>query len=498
MVSFKNLSKAFGSVQVLKEVSFTIHPGTVTAITGENGAGKSTLMNILSGVITAYDGEILLNDKPIRFHSVRAAEEAGIVMIHQELNIVEGLTIAENMFLGKEPVNRFGFIDFKTLNSESRKWLQQFAVPYEPSAKAESLSIGWRQIIEIIKALKSNSNLIIMDEPTSSLTEHEKELLFKQIRYLTSLGKTIIYISHKMSEVFEIAEHIVVMKDGKFVTQSAVASTSREEVIAAMVGKSLMESSFASDSIHNETILELEHVDVMQNETALLRSLNFSAMRGDVIGVAGLLGAGRTTLLKFLYGALSDVSFGGKLTYHGKAHRPTDIPSALQNRICFLSEDRKLDGILPMLGIKINTTTSIMDKLTTAGFIKKDEERQISIRNLKQLNAKYESLYQDIQRLSGGNQQKVLLSRLLLINPSLLLLDEPTRGIDVGAKEEIYHHIQQLSAAGMTIILSSSEIPEIFKVCNKVLVLSAGQQTLFGNAKELTSSQVLSSAFVHA
>lgn len=494
MLEFRKVSKSFSEVKVLRDVSFSITEGKVTALMGENGAGKSTLMKILAGAIQDYEGRIFFQNKELISANTKEAEQAGISMIYQELNLVPDLSIGENIFLGKEP-ERLGFVDFKEIHEQSNKLLQEFDFPYSSDQSVKNISLGWQQLVEIVKALHLNSQLIIMDEPTSSLTESEKENLFKKIKYLRGIGKTIVYISHRMSEIFEIADEVVIMRDGMSVGQFPVAEITREQIVELMIGKSLSANPASSKNISSEEILRFEDVSVATSKHTKLKNISFNLNKGEVLGVSGLLGSGRSSLLRFIYGALNQASFSGTINLDGKEYHPKTIGKAQLNKIIYLTEDRKGEGIFPLLGIGDNTSAAVLKRISRAGFVNRQKEISYATDTLEKVNAKYHSLHQAITRLSGGNQQKVLLSRILLTEPKLILLDEPTRGIDVGAKEEIYELIRKLTAEGMSFMISSSEIPELEQICNKILVLSSGHQTALLQIEKTNAQEVLKYAF---
>lgn len=494
-VSFHSVSKSFSGVEVLHKVSFSIGEGKVTALMGENGAGKSTLMKILAGVITEYQGEVFIKGKKPSVANTKEAGESGVAMIHQELNLVPDLSIGENIFLGKEPANRLGIIRFNHLHDESNRLLREFEFPHESRQVVKNIGLGWQQLTEIIKALRGNAKVIIMDEPTSSLTENEKELLFRKIRYLKEQGKTIIYISHRMSEVFEIADEVIIMRDGMYVGQSPINNISRHEIVEMMVGRKIDAGHRAAPVASKTESLRIQNLSVNHHGIPKLKNINFTLTCGEVLGVAGLLGAGRTTLLKFLSGALTGARYSGEIISEGKPYHPTTIRGAMHRHIAYLTEDRKREGIFPNLGIGENASSSVLQKISRAGFINRHKEEIIVTSQLAEIHTNYQSLRQLITRLSGGNQQKVLLSRLLLSEPKLLLLDEPTRGIDVGAKEEIYQLIHRLSNEGFSFIVASSEIHELEQVSHKILVLSSGYQTALLETEKTNSAEVLKYAF---
>lgn len=493
-LEFKNINKSFSGVEVLHDISFSLEKGKVFALIGENGAGKSTLMKILCGILSDYQGDLFLRNKKIIFKNPREAEHTGIAIIHQELNLVDELTVAENIFLGREPVNRLGFVDFKKMRDETKKLLIEFDFPYTVDTKVSQLPIGWQQMIEISKALRVNAEIIVMDEPTSALSEIEIEFLFKQIEILKNKGKTIIYISHRMKEIFEIADETIILRDGCFIGKYKIEDIDQSFLVGKMAGKELVVKNINEQLFDAKTMLKLDEVSVYHNKNQILSELTFDLKAGEVIGIAGLLGAGRTELLKFLFGVYGS-DFYGDLEFNNNAYKPKSANKSIKNKIVYLSEDRKNEGIFPELSNLKNSSISILTELSKFGFIKNMEEKREVLAKTKELNVKMHSINQHINKLSGGNQQKVLLSRALLIHPKLLLLDEPTRGIDVGAKQEFYNLINKLKMDGMAILLTSSEIPELLFVSDRILVLSQGRQTALLETNKTTSKEILNYAF---
>ena len=494
LLEFQHITKSFSGVEVLHDISFPLEKGKLFALLGENGAGKSTLVKILCGILTDYQGKILLNGSEVKFNNPRKAENAGIVIIHQELNLVSDLNVAENIFLGREPVNQAGFIDFNKMYSESDKLLSEFDFPYSVKTKVKHLPIGWQQMVEIAKALRLKAEIIVMDEPTSALSESEIKFLFEKIIQLKEIGKTIIYISHRMKEIFELADEVVVLRDGKYLGTYPIADVDQNFLVNKMAGRKVKINSDRKRISLEKELLNLNFVTVYENEQKLLSELTFNLKQGEVIGIAGLLGAGRTELLKFLYGSYSH-RFSGVIEYKNKPFTPTSPVGSIQNKIVYLSEDRKREGIFPELSNLKNSSISILPSLSHFGFINNKVEHNLVSTETDKLNVRMESIHQHIRNLSGGNQQKILLSRVLLINPELLLLDEPTRGIDVGAKQEIYDLIYELKTEGMGILFTSSEIPELLQVSDRVLVLSEGRQTALLETCKTDSREILNYAF---
>lgn len=494
LLEFKNISKSFSDTKVLDDISFSVEQGKVLALMGENGAGKSTLMKILSGIITEYEGEIILNNEKVNFRTPKDAEQKGISIIHQELNVVPDLSVGENIFIGKEPASKIGFINYNKMYAEAEMILKEFGFSFSAHTKVRNLSIGSQQMVEIARTLHLNSGIIIMDEPTSALSEHEADILFDKIRQLKEKGKTIIYISHRMKEIFDIADQVAVMRDGKFIAKKNCNEINRDQLIELMIGREVSDNPNKQQVIGTKMILEVKGLSVHQDTKKILSDISFNVQEGEVMGIAGLLGAGRTELLKFLYGAL-DVSYEGKIKYKNESYQPGSIAAALKKKIIYLSEDRKGEGLFIKEGIKENASASVLDRFSRMGFLNlQDEAAEVDVK-LQEFGVKMKSSRQAVNTLSGGNQQKVLLGRVLLVHPHLLLLDEPTRGVDIGAKYEIYALIEQLRKEGLAIILTSSEIPELLQICSKILVLSEGHQTAMLNAADTDSQEILHYAF---
>ncbi len=494
MLTFRNIRKSFSGVEVLHGVSFSVEPGKVVALVGENGAGKSTLMKILSGAITDYQGEIILNGCSCRFTSPRDAEAAGISTIYQELNLIPDLSVAENIFLGKEPLRWGGIIDFPELRRKAREILREFNFPFPVTIKLRHLPVGWQQMVEIARAVHRDASIFIMDEPTSALSEKEIRFLFEKIHYLKSLGKTVIYITHRMKEVFEIAEEVVVLRDGQLVGQFPIQRINPRWLVHLMVGKEVKEVSLLPPRAEEPARLAVRKLSFRVEERPVLQNLTFEVKPGEVLGIAGLLGAGRTELLKFLYGELSGAA-EGEVFLEGRLYRPRSANRSLRRKIVYLSEDRKREGIFPDLSVLFNSTISSLPKFSGKLFIGKKSEQQAVLAMLQELKVRFHSLSQKIVTLSGGNQQKVLIGRILLLQPRLLLLDEPTRGVDVQAKQEIYQIIRELARDGMSILMTSSEIPELFQVCHRILVLARGRAVKILSTSQTNPQEILNYAF---
>ncbi len=493
-LKFENISKSFSGVEVLHNISFQTDKGKVFALMGENGAGKSTLMKILCGILTDYKGKIYLNGNKVNFSNPREAEDAGIAIIHQELNLVSELNVAENIFLGREPLNSSRYINFKKMYDEANTLLSELDFPFPIKTKVKNLPIGWQQMVEIAKALRLNAEIIVMDEPTSALSESEIKFLFNQIKLLKESGKTIIYISHRMKEIFEIADEVIVLRDGSYIGKYIIKDIDQKYLVTKMAGKEVAEINKKQNSVTKKSLLALNSVSVYEEKKQLLSQIDFSLNRGEVIGLAGLLGAGRTELLKFLYGAYNS-RFEGEIIFEDKRYKPSSPVKSIKNKIVYLSEDRKTEGIFSGMSNLKNSSISILPKLSKLGFINNSMENITVTSETDKLNVRMASIHQHINNLSGGNQQKVLLSRIMLVNPKLLLLDEPTRGIDVGAKQEIYELILAFKAEGMGILFASSEIPELLNISDRILVLAEGKQTALLITENTNQREILNYAF---
>lgn len=476
MLSARNITKKFAGVTALDQVSLDLYPGKVNAIIGENGAGKSTLMKILSGVYSDYAGEIELNQQVVRFRDTKDAQEKGIAIIHQELNLIPYLSIRENIFLGQELRTPWGLLDRVKMHQIALKLLQKLRLNLHPNTLIKDLKVGQQQLIEIAKALHLNARVIIMDEPTSAISGAEVAVLFEIIAELKREGKTIAYISHKMDELFAIADTYTVLRDGKTIESGEMAQVNPEQLVAKMVGRDIPKLDRTSQQSKSVELLRVENLHlprkgVVKNEEL---PISFTLNEGEVLGIFGLMGAGRTELFESLFG-LSGKKNRPELFIQGEKvsiHSPADAVNA---GLAMVSEDRKKDGILPQLSVKKNISITTLTQLLQNGILSAKKETALAEKYIQELNIKTPSAEQLIQNLSGGNQQKAILAKCLATQPRVLLLDEPTRGIDVNAKAEIYQLIGRFAQMGLGVILISSELPEIFAVCDRVLVLCEGQ-----------------------
>ncbi|ABM02207.1 ribose ABC transporter ATP-binding protein [Psychromonas ingrahamii 37] len=468
ILELKDIHKSFPGVKALDNACLNVYPGKVMALLGENGAGKSTLMKVLTGIYALDQGEVRYENNKVNFAGPRESQEAGIGIIHQELNLIPELTIAENIFLGREITNAFGGIKWSVMFDEADALLQRLNVKHKSSQLLGDLSLGEQQMVEIAKALSFKSKVIIMDEPTDALTDTETASLFKVINELRDAGYGIVYISHRLKEIFEICDDITVLRDGKFIVERKVSEIDEDTLIELMVGRRLDEQYPRIDSVNGTTCLEVKNLSA-----ADIHNVNFSLNHGEILGVSGLMGAGRTELMKVIYGALKRDS--GELLLEGQSIHAHTPQQGLDYGIAYISEDRKGDGLVLGLSVKENMSLCAL-KQFSKGIQLDHQAETIAVEDFIGLfNIKTPSMDQIIGNLSGGNQQKVAIAKGLMTKPKVLILDEPTRGVDVGAKKEIYQLINQFKAEGMSIILVSSEMPEVLGMSDRIIVMHQGR-----------------------
>ncbi|RYC40584.1 ribose ABC transporter ATP-binding protein RbsA [Pectobacterium zantedeschiae] len=469
LLQLQGITKSFPGVKALSGAALNVYPGKVMALVGENGAGKSTMMKVLTGIYRKDAGSIHFLGQEVDFNGPKASQEAGIGIIHQELNLIPQLTIAENIFLGREFTNRFGRIDWNKMYTEADKLLKRLNLRYDSRRMVGDLSIGDQQMVEIAKVLSFESKVIIMDEPTDALTDTETASLFSVIKELQSQGCGIVYISHRLKEIFEICDDITVFRDGQFIGERPVSDLAEDTLIEMMVGRKLEDQYPRSNKEPGEMRLNVQNLSGPGVD-----SVSFTVRKGEILGVAGLMGAGRTELMKILYGALPRT--GGNVTLDGRdvvTRKPQD---GLANGIVYISEDRKRDGLVLGMSVKENMSLTALRYFSHAGGRLKHAEEQLTVADFIRLfNVKTPSMEQPIGLLSGGNQQKVAIARGLMTRPNVLILDEPTRGVDVGAKKEIYQLINQFKEEGLSIILVSSEMPEVLGMSDRIIVMHEGR-----------------------
>ena len=492
----RGISKSFPGVKALDGVGLTLRRGRLTALLGENGAGKSTLMNVVAGVFPPDAGELRVAGNPVRFTSPRQARDHGVAMIYQELNLVPGLTVAENIFLGREPLRPSGLIDHSALNRRAAEWLALLELDVSPTAPVGGLRVGQQQVVEIAKALAGEVRILIMDEPTSALTERETEVLFQRIADLKRQGVAIAYITHKLDELDRIGDDVAVMRDGRMIGSAPLGELSRDETVQMMIGRDLQERSPSTSSAKGDEVLRVEHLTLRHPERPgdfLVHDVSFVVRRGEILGIFGLMGAGRTELLECLFGLHGRACCGD--VYIGGCRAVLRTPAqAIAQGLALAPEDRKRDGLVLSMSVAENASLASMDRAVHFGLIHGRAEREHVQGYLERFRVKTPSLRQTIRNLSGGNQQKVILAKWLATGPRVLLLDEPTRGIDVQAKEEIYALITELTSDGLAVVAVSSELPEILAVSDRILVLCEGRPTAEFARSEATEEKIMHAA----
>ena len=481
-IEMKGIDKSFGTNQVLKDAGFVLGDGEVHALMGENGAGKSTLMKILTGVYTKDKGTVLVDGREVNYKNPQEAEKAGIVFIHQELNVLFDLTVEENLFMGKEIKKKFGFCDQKAMRKKAEEALGRLGVRIDPGEVMSNLSVGQQQMIEICKALMVDAKVIIMDEPTAALTQSETVVLFEVIQSLRKSGVSMVYISHRMEEIFEISDRITVMRDGEYVDTCMTAETSKAELIRMMVGRSLDEQYPTVEKEIGETVLEVQNLCT----PALLKNISFQVRRGEILGLAGLVGAGRTETARAIFGA--DPISGGEVWIHGSQVRIRSPKDAISQGLALIPEDRKKHGVMLDMTIRDNISFIAVKQISKASVISTRKDRGMAKDFIERLQIKCPGMEQLTKNLSGGNQQKVVLAKSLAGKSEIIIFDEPTRGIDVGAKWEIYELMNRLAKEGMAVIMISSEMPELLGMSDRILVMHEGEIT--GELSKEDASQV--------
>ena len=479
-----NISKSFSGIKVLEDISLQIEKGKVHALMGENGAGKSTLMKILVGLLPPDEGEVLLEGELISGHSVHTILGKGIAMIHQEILMVPDLSVAQNIFLGKES-QKFSWLNESEINTKSKRILADLKLDISPKIKIKNLSIADRQMVEIAKAISNNAKVIIMDEPTSALSDTEVKILFGIIENLKNQGVAIIYISHKMDEIFKIADTITVLRDGKLISTQKAEELDNQALIKLMVGREISELFPVTKIEVGKTLILVKNL----GRKNVFSEVNFEVQAGEVLGLAGLVGAGRSEIARAIAGL--DKIDTGTIEIEGIETQIKSPSDAIKLGIGFVSEDRKALGFIPQMSIKDNISLSSFEKFSKIGFLNTEEQTKATELVYNDLKVKASGLNQKVINLSGGNQQKVVIGKVLMSNPKVIILDEPTRGIDVGAKFEIYKLINTLKAKGLAIILISSELPEILGLSDRILVLSKGKQKAILSKSEASQEKIM-------
>ena len=486
VLEIKNLSKSFGKNKVLDGINLTVRQGSVMGLMGENGAGKSTMMKCLFGIYTRDEGAISLLNKSIEFKNPKEALESGVAMVHQELNLCLDRTVTDNLFLGRYPTN-FGIVDEIKMFESASSLFSSLNMNVNPKTIMRTMSVSQRQMVEIAKAVSYNAKLIVLDEPTSSLTEREVKKLFSIIRALQKKGVSFIYISHKMDEVFEVCDEVAVLRDGKMILSKPVAETNMNEIISAMVGRSLDKRFPDVDNVPGEDFLKIENLKTKY--APVLEDISFTVRKGEILGLYGLVGAGRSELLEALFGIRTIES--GSISINDKYLKFKSSKEAMAHGFALLTEERKLNGMFGKDTIEFNTVITNLNNYKTIGVLSKRKIREAANREIETMRTRCLSADQSISALSGGNQQKVIIGKWLERSPDVFLMDEPTRGIDVGTKYEIYQLIIKMAKEGKTIIVVSSEMPEILGITNRIAVMSNRRLAGIVNTKETDQETLL-------
>ena len=474
LLEMKNICKSFPGVKALQNVDFQLKTGEIHALLGENGAGKSTLIKVLGGIYLPEEGKILIDGKEVAITGVNSARANGISIIHQELVLVPYMTVAENIFLGREPMGSFG-VNKSKMSADAQKMLDRFDLGIDADSLIADLSIAQQQMVEIVKAISFNCRILVMDEPTSSISDREVKALFEIMRNLAGQGVGIIYISHKMSELNEVCDRVTVLRDGCYVGTRVVADTPRDELIAMMVGREL-DQYYTRDHVENtDVVLRCENLSDGKKKRSRVRNVSFEVRKGEIVGFAGLVGAGRSETMQCLFGLTP--GFTGEIYLNGQKVNIRKAVDALNLGIAMVPENRKLEGLYHVQSVRFNSTIEVLEKFINHLSVNSRREEEITQEFIDKMRTKTPSQEQRVANLSGGNQQKVMIGRWLATDPKILILDEPTRGVDVGAKAEIYEIMNDLTKQGVSIIMISSELPEIINMADRVYVMYEGRVT---------------------
>ena len=489
ILSMKGITKSFSGVAALKNAALDLKAGEVVALMGENGAGKSTLMKILTGIYSKDSGEIQYMGQEVCFKGPAESEEAGISIVHQELNMMNDLTVAQNLFIGREEMNGF-LIDDKKMNEKARELFKVLKIDINPAEKIGNLTVGKQQMVEIAKAISSKAKVIIFDEPTAALTDSEIEELFKVIRDLKKQGTGMVYISHRMDEINVISDRVIVMRDGEYVGTLITKECCKDDIIKLMVGRAIFGEPKTASNVAKDApvVLKCENL----NRGKAVKDVSFELRKGEILGFSGLMGAGRTEVARLIFGA--DKKDSGKIFINGKEVTINTPEDAVAHGIGYLSEDRKRYGLIVDKSVEENTVISSLNDFVKGIFIDKAKSKEVSQKYVESLKTKTPSVSQLVKKLSGGNQQKVVIAKWLVKNSDILIFDEPTRGIDVGAKSEIYALMERLAKEGKSIIMISSELPEVLRMSDRVIVMCEGRITGILDIAEANQEVIMQSA----
>ena len=487
-VEMKGIHKAFGSNQVLKNAGFFLKDGEIHALMGENGAGKSTLMKILTGVYTRDAGTVLVDGQEVTYKSPQEAEKAGIVFIYQEMNSLFDLTVEENLFMGKEITKGFGICDKKAMRAKAREVMEKMGVNIDVGAVMSDLSVGQQQMVEICKALMADAKVLIMDEPTAALTQSETEVLFQVINSLREKGVSIVYISHRMEEIFELCDRITILRDGEYIDTKYIKDITMDDIVQMMIGREIGERYPKRDCAIGEEVFRVEGL----SHEKYFKDVSFNVRAGEVLGVSGLMGAGRTEIMQSIFGNMPITA--GKLFIEGKEVTIRDPRQAIAAGIGFITEDRKTEGLLLGKSISENIEICNLGKVSGGGVLNAKKRTELVKRGIEEFRIKCLGPEHECNNLSGGNQQKVVLAKWIYTDPKILILDEPTRGVDIGAKKEIYSVINDMAARGVAVIMVSSELPEVLGMSDRIMVVHEGQVTGIIDAAGADQAKVMTLA----
>ena len=485
VLKVENIYKSFPGTQALKGVSLEIKRGEIHSLVGENGAGKSTLVNIISGVLNADKGKVFLQGEEVHYHGPSDAQKAGVGFVHQELALCPHVTVADNVFFGRLPQKK-GIVDRKALNKAASEVLEPFKANIRPDQKVAHLSVAQQQIVEIARAISLDCKIVIFDEPTSSLNESEAETLFDIIRDIRGRGISVIYISHKLSEIYEMCDRITVLRDGSKIATHNVTDTTTNTIISEMVGRELGNLYPPKSTKLGKPLMEVKGL----TQKPYFDDISFSMQEGEILGLGGLVGAGRTEVARAICGI--DAIEKGEVFIQGQKVKIHNYHHAIQNGLCYLSEDRKLDGLFLRMSITDNIIPLILGKISKNMLVQRKATRDVALQYKKMLNIKFASPGQKVGSLSGGNQQKVMIAKLLAVEPKIIIMDEPTRGIDVGAKSEIHNMLRDLCNKGIGIIVISSEMPELIGLCDRIVIMNEGVKRGELKGNEITQNNIIS------
>jgi rhamnose transport system ATP-binding protein len=488
ILRMSNISKAFAGVHALEGVKLELYPGEVHALLGENGAGKSTLVKVITGVHQPDKGEIVLSGEPVRFSDPRDANQRGISAIYQELSVFPDLDIAENIFVGRRPTTAGGFVDWARMYREAGKLMSSLGVSLDLKTKARNLSIAQQQMIEIARALSVNSRILIMDEPTSALTLNEVDELFQIVRRLRGAGTAVLFISHRLEELFQIADRVTVLRDGAYVDTRMMTGVTQDELIRMMVGRTVSNLFPKKNVRQGDVVLRVSHL----SRRGVFEDISFELHKGEILGMAGLVGAGRTEVSQAIFGVVP--AEAGTIEIDGKPVRITNPRQAMEHGMAYVPEDRQHHGLVLPMDITDNITLPILNSFSRNGFLAEKQAQKSAHQAATQMEVKATTVWQKARELSGGNQQKVVLAKWLSIQPRILILDEPTRGIDVGTKAAVHSLMSELADQGIAILMISSELPEVLGMSDRILVMHEGKQTGFFERSEATQEKIMLAA----